>query len=137
MMPKLRTFNLIEDFSCSSTKPYMLKPLSFTQRKAIAKTRLGVLPIRLETGRYERPKLTAELRLCQQCNLNVAEDEIHFLLQCPRNSLLRDKLFSQINIETFTSFGSIEKIKYLLSSPDIVKQTSQFIINALDNRLIP
>ena len=44
VMPKLRTYNLIAEFS--SPKAYLLKPLSFLQRKSVAKLRLGVLPIR-------------------------------------------------------------------------------------------
>ena len=134
-MPKLRTFNQIVDFS--STKAYLMKPLSFPQRKAMAKTRLGVLPIRLETGRYERPKVAAEHRLCQQCNLDVVEDESHFLLSCPSSTFLRDNLFSNITNESFDSLTCIDKIKYLLNSPDIVKHTANFIIHAFDNRLIP
>jgi hypothetical protein len=51
--PKLRTYNTITEFS--SDKSYLSKPLSFVQRKFMAKLRLGVLPIRIETGRYERP----------------------------------------------------------------------------------
>ena len=44
-MPKLRTYNLIADFS--SRKMYLLKPLSFILRKFLAKTRLGVLQLRI------------------------------------------------------------------------------------------
>ena len=83
LMPKLRTYNLIADFT--SPKVYLLKPLSFIQRKFMAKIRLGVLPIRIETGRYERPVKAADQRICQQCSLGLVENEIHFLLECPRN----------------------------------------------------
>ena len=48
-MPKLRTFYLFKDFSVDP--PYLTKPISFFQRRAIVKTRLGCLPIHLETGR--------------------------------------------------------------------------------------
>ena len=89
-MPKLRTYNLVAEFT--SPKAYLEKPLSFLQRKSMAKLRLGVLPIRLETGRYERPKLPADQRLCQQCSLGVPEDEVHFTLECPRHSILREQL---------------------------------------------
>ena len=92
----------------------------------MVKTRLGVLPIRIETGRYERPKKPADQRLCQQCSLGSVENEIHFLLECPRNTLLRDKLLSQISNEDFYSYTPIEKLKYLLNSSEIVKITSQY-----------
>ena len=112
IMPKLRTYNLIAEFN--SPKAYLMKPLSFLQRKSVAKLRLGVLPIRLETGRYERPILPPELRICQQCNLGVAEDEIHFTLECPRYTILREKLLSYAN-ESFQTLKSTEKLKYLLN----------------------
>ena len=64
-MPKLRTFVKFKDFY--TTPSYLSKPLSFVQRKFLAKTRLGCLEIRLETGRYSRPRLSEELRVCQVC----------------------------------------------------------------------
>ena len=132
-MPKLRTYNVVAEFT--SPKAYLEKPLSFLQRKSMAKLRLGVLPIRLETGRYERPILPADQRLCQQCSLGVPEDEAHFTLECPRNSILREKLLSHTN-ESFKYLNPTEKLKYLLNNSEIVKQTSQFVIDAFDNRLI-
>ena len=103
----------------------------------MAKIRLGVLPIRLETGRYERPKLTAEQRFCQQCTLNLPENEIHFILECPSTSFIRDKLLNEVNDPNFPFLNNMEKLKYLMNSSEIVKQTSKFIITAFDNRLIP
>ena len=64
--PKLRTFNLLNDFE--NTPDYIIKPLSFIQRRAIAKTRTGCLPLRLETARYERPRIPAEQRYCRACD---------------------------------------------------------------------
>ena len=133
-MPKLRTYNLIADFS--SPKMYLNKPLSFIQRKFLAKTRLGVLQLRIETGRYERPKTPAEQRICKQCSLDSVETEAHFILECPRHSFQREHLFSQIRNEAFPLFSDSEKLIFLLNNSDTVKQTSQYIIDAFDNRLI-
>ena len=63
--PKLRTFVKFKDFA--TTPSYLTKPLSFIQRKFLAKTRLGCLEIRLETGRYARPSLPEEARTCLVC----------------------------------------------------------------------
>ncbi len=44
----------------------------------------------IETGRYElcglgsKRGLPIEYRVCRCCHLNKVEDEIHFLLECPR-----------------------------------------------------
>ena len=80
--PKLRTFMKFKDFS--RTPSYLTKPLSFIQRKFVAKIRLGCLEIRIETGRYARPRLTEEARTCLVCtNQNQeVENEVHFLFNC-------------------------------------------------------
>ena len=51
--PKLRTFMLFKDFQ--ALPPHVGKPLSFVGRKTISKLRLGILPLRIETGRYTKP----------------------------------------------------------------------------------
>ena len=67
--PKLRTFNTFMDFG--TTPSYLLIPLSFVQKMFLAKTRLAALPIRLETGRYERPRLLEQERLCPSCQNGI------------------------------------------------------------------
>ena len=56
-------------------------------RSFIAQLRLGILPLRIETGRFENlkdsltgrfRKLKVEVRKCQICNLDDIEDEKHF-----------------------------------------------------------
>ena len=133
-MPKLRTYNSIAKFKANNC--YLTKPLSFIQRKFLAKLRLGVLGLRIETGRYERPKKAPEDRTCNQCTMGVPEDETHFLLFCTKHSLQRNNLFSNIVNENFQNLNSIEKLKFLLNNPSIVKQTAQFIVNAYNNRVI-
>merc|ERR1712208_523 len=86
--PKLRTFVTFKNFG--STPPYLLKPLSFVQRKFIAKTRLSALPIKIETGRYERPKLAIHERLCPCCNDGQSiENEEHFVFHCAKYAKIR------------------------------------------------
>ena len=132
--PKLRTYNCISSFSAD--KEYLLMPLTFVQRKFVAKLRLGVLQLRIETGRYERPRKAAADRICKQCDQNIPESEIHFLLQCPKHSLIRANFLSKLSIENFETLSDIEKIKLILNDPSMVKQTAQYIINAFDNRVI-
>ena len=132
IMPKLRTYIRVADFKAD--KIYLSKPLSFIQRKFLAKLRLGVLPLRIETGRYERPRRSPEERLCTQCSRGNTEDESHFLLDCPKHTLLRTELYSNIENEDFPDFTENEKLKFLLNDPSIVKQTAQFVASAYDNR---
>ena len=132
-MPKLRTYNSVADFS--TYKCYLSKPLSFIQRKFLAKLRLGVLPLRIETGRYERPRKLPEERVCKQCSLKEPETEEHFLLICPKHSLRRTNLFSKIKNEDFKNLTNIDKLRFLLNNPEIVKSTAQVIIDSFDSRI--
>ena len=131
--PKLRTYKQITESTLD--KSYLHKPLTFIQRKSLAKFRLGVLPIRIETGRYERPVKSAIERICTQCNQQVPEDEVHFLLHCPKHDAIRVIFLPKITLNDFPNLNDLAKLKYLVNSPDIVKLTAQFIIDCFDNRV--
>ena len=56
-----------------------------------AKLRLSALPIRIETGRFERPRMAPNERLCPSCGVqNVIENETHFMFECPSYNNLRN-----------------------------------------------
>ena len=132
--PKLRTYVLFAGFS--EEKAFLSKPLSFTQRRLLAKLRLGILPIRIETGRYDRPKLEASKRHCFQCNTSFVEDEAHFLLYCMKHSERRANLLSKVTIpEFFTSYSTIEKLDHLLNSSDMVKHTAKYVKESFNARV--
>ncbi len=61
--------------------------LSRKGRSYLAQLRLGILPIKLETGRCENEKV--EERLCELCDARVVEDEEHFLFKCTFNDSIR------------------------------------------------
>ena len=62
-------------------------------RSALSKFRLGVAPIRVETGRYER--LPVSERICFHCKTCV-EDELHVLIDCPLYNELRLNFFQML-----------------------------------------
>ena len=59
--------------------------------------RVGTLPLEIETGRYSRPVVPLDERLCL-CDLKVLEDERHFLLQCPLYDDQRQHLYAQASV---------------------------------------
>ena len=133
--PKLRTFVKFKDFY--STPSYLTKPLSFIQRKFVAKIRLGCLEIRLETGRWARPRLVEESRICQVCeNLDQdIEDEFHFTFECLKYQPERQKWFEKLVIpDNFQTLTKTEKLGIVLNHPCNVKLTSQYLINIFDIR---
>ena len=105
------------------------------QRKSLSKFRLGLLHLRIETGRFVRPRLNPEDRLCLICNSGEVENELHFLLFCNKYQQLRQNLFNQIpDHHTFTTLAHNEKLKYLVNEPTMVKQTAKFIVEAYEYR---
>ena len=132
--PKLRTFITFKDFG--STPCYLTIPMSFLVRKFLALTRLSNLGIRLETGRYERPRLEEHLRLCPACLDRVSvENEIHVLFFCRIYEELRQAWLQKlVKPENFMQLEACEKLKIVLNEANNVKATGQFIIDLYDVR---
>ena len=99
-------------------EPYLDVP---PNNRYITKFRLSDHNLPIERGRYHRPKIPRNERLCSLCN-NEIGDEIHALLQCKNleNENIRTKFIKQI---TFISsqFGALSddsKLEYILNSTD-------------------
>ena len=141
---KLRTFLLFKDFD--EPAAYVRKPLTFQQRRIIAKLRLGCLPLRIETGRYTRPKLREEERTCLVCaknnlvdisgnNASYVEDEAHFMFNCEAYKTERDHWLNHLVLPTNFETSSIaDKFKVVLNLGPNIRATSQFILGALNKR---
>ena len=141
--PKLRTFNTFKDFQVAPA--YIFKPLSFFQRRMIAKVRLGCLPIRIETGRYSIPRLPESERkclVCKNCETHLdpldpdsIENEAHFLFHCVAYKNEREIWFQKMTLPlNFISLDLQQKFKLVLNDPSNVKFTSQFILNSYNTR---
>ena len=130
----------------NETPVYILKSLTFHQRRMMAKTRLGCLPIRLETARYSIPRLTESERNCLVCknssfyptnnpNLYHIESEIHYLFICNAYNVDRNEWLRKMNLPPDFDSLTIEcKLKIVLNDPNNVKLTSQFITTAYNIR---
>lgn len=143
LKPKLRTFLMFKDFDVPPV--YVGKPLSHQERRILARTRLGCLPLRIETGRYCRPRLIEEERTCLVCkseqliqvepNQNPIENETHFLFSCSAYSAERNQWLSQMKLqENFQQLPEADKLKTVLNEGSNLKATSQFILKALNIR---
>ena len=62
------------------TEEYVKINLKRNERSVLAQFRLGILPIRIETGRFIGERI--EDRLCRMCDQNQIENEIHFMFHC-------------------------------------------------------
>ena len=77
------------------------------------------MSLHIETGRYVRPRLPAEERLCKICNSGEIEDEKHFLLKCQKYNFERHLLIYKLpNPNTFFTLTDKDKLDLLLNNTD-------------------
>ena len=138
---KLRTFLKFKEFE--SIPAYVTKPLSFIQKKYLSKLRLGSLELKIETGRYSRPRLELHERLCPICTESrlqrslepEIETEIHFLFFCEHFENLRMCWMQKVTKpENFTNLDEGTRLKIVLNDPNNVKTTAQFLVDAFNMR---
>ena len=121
---KLRNYALFK-FSFE-TELYATKYLSRNKRSIFAQLRMGILPLRIETGRFQNLELVD--RKCLYCNLDQIEDENHFLFNCSHYSQFRAPFLrkcSEID-ENFEQLDGIEKFRFVLSNEQIQIETANF-----------
>ncbi len=92
LKPKLRTYVLFKQNYC--TENYVKYCMSHQQRYLIAQLRLGILPIHIETGRFRGTQLDG--RICQLCDTQEVEDEIHFVCKCNLYNDLRKTMYRTV-----------------------------------------
>ena len=87
-------------------------------RIPVSKIRASSHDLEIERGRYTRPRLDPNQRLCSTC-LEV-EDEEHFVTSCRVNINERQTLFAKISSKdpTFMHLDNREKLIFLMSSKD-------------------
>ena len=86
---------------------YLTSNLPKYNRSLIAQLRFGILPLRIETGRYVNEQIGE--RLCTLCNMQEVEDEYHFLLHCNKYTAERELLLQDLHINR-TEFSHLENI---------------------------
>jgi hypothetical protein len=115
------TFNFEKYLECINERKYQI---------ALSKFRLSSHQLAIETGRYTN--VDRRLRICQECNMRMIENEYHFLLVCPKYSELRTKYFKPY----YCRWPSIQKFITLLSceSSKSITNVAKFIYSAFQLR---
>ena len=75
-------FNLKSDF----VQETYLSIKDFHIRRAICKMRISAHDLRIEKDRYSKKYIERSQRICRYClanDINVIEDEAHFIVNCP------------------------------------------------------
>ena len=73
---KLKFYMLYKSVLC--IEPYVVNVLTRQDRSILAQLRYGIVPLRIETGRYACNYISENERLCLFCTCNEVENEVHF-----------------------------------------------------------
>ena len=76
---------------------YVKLNLEKHKKSLLAQLRTGVLPLHIETGRFQNKKL--EDRLCNICNSGAIESEYHFLFYCNYYRHEREQLYASLQYQ--------------------------------------
>ena len=91
------------------------------QRRIIARLLCGILPIKIEVGRFT--KMKCQRRFCKVCNKTIVEDETHFIICCERLKPQCKELIQPLldaHPET-KRMKDVEKLRWL-SSSEVLKE---------------
>ena len=132
--PKLRMYK--EFKGTFSPEPYIVKYMSKHIRSLFGQIRIGILPIRIESGRFTNildedtgmfRKLNINERICNLCNMNAVEDETHFILYCRRYTEERHIFINKCLVEEprFHTFSDMKKLWFLMNI--VWRQTALYI----------
>ena len=113
---KLRTYKQFKKVFCLES--YMLTLPSVTYIQSIARFRLSSHNLRIELGRLAKPKLAVSDRLCLQCNSGAVDDELHFLMACPKCHKERKVLSdtAALNITGFSDSNTHDRFLMIMST---------------------
>ena len=127
---KLRVYRTLKENY--GVEEYVAMNLDRGDRSFLAQFRMGILPIRVETGRFKQEKL--EERICVLCDSGSIEDETRFLLKCNRYNDQREYLLrnAMVSEDNWHVLSDSEKMTYLVNEKP--RQTSKFIREAFLHR---
>ena len=107
---------------------------NFEHRRAITKIRTSSHNLAIESGRWE--KKDRENRICENCLLNVVEDESHFLYEChmhiQERKILHEKL-SEIG-KISNNFQNFNTQIFRTDDLASLNAIGKFVMNSLNRR---
>ena len=89
---------------------YVLSNISRQRRSLSAQVKFGILPMKIETGRFR--SLSVDQRICELCEMQKVENEIHFVCECPLYNDFREPLYehSKLVRNDFTTMECKENV---------------------------
>ena len=131
---KLRTYCKFK--SEFKREKYLEYVKDFKTRSTLSRFRISAHKLEIERGRYTIPKTKLENRYCKQCNLLAIEDEVHFLIECPKYNTFRSELFQKIENKNFAVLSVENKLIWLLINEDkqVIFSLVKYVSTCLTDR---
>ena len=92
-MTKLRTFRAL--FDEVDHMGIVYTNLTRRQRSLVVKLKIGILPLRIEVGRFSDKPL--EYRICHICEDVLLDNEFHFLMYCDNLREVRTDMYLELH----------------------------------------
>ena len=110
-LPKVQLYlGQVADALCTDSyqmASYLKEVTSRAQLRRLAQLRTGSHQLRVETGRWERPRVAREQRICQRCSCSAVDDEAHMIWGCPAlidERVQHSELFEDSTITSVSDF---------------------------------
>ena len=106
---------------------YVTSNIPRSGRSFITKLRSSTLPIRIETGRFERLKESE--RICKLCKDNKIENEFHFIFECQLYNNLRGDSLNHVYtfVTDFNNLDLNDKWSTLMTDKRIISKFGFYI----------
>ena len=128
---KLRTFRTFK--YTFKHEPYIDQISHFNDRRNFCRLRISAYNLNIELGRHTG--VDSERHVCNKCNLNSLEDELHAFMYCPAHDPQRQILFHYIstNYKNFHQLDGEQKFIWLMSNEDIkvMSKVTKFVTTML------
>ena len=102
------------------------------ERSLISQLRLGILPLRIETGRYAN--LNECDRICLLCQQNKIESEAHFLFECDLYDTERNQFVNETDIN-LAELSTADKFRKVFEHPYRLGRYMKAAIHKRKNKL--
>ena len=124
---KLRTYTKFK--TVQGFEKYLTLISSFELRRSVTKLRVSSHHLEIESGRYRGAP--PHQRLCRQCDSGEVEDEIHFLLCCPKYTNERQVIIDNISqsCSNFSTLNIQDKFFWIMNceNAEILRDIGEFI----------
>ena len=124
--PKLRTYKQLK--TNFGSEAYLKLNLHKNERSLLSQLRCGILPLRLETGRYSNERV--DERLCKLCDSGSVETEIHFIFDCKLYDTIRKQVLTTniLDSEFFINSSNVDKLICLYLNH--LRKLGKFVVQA-------